>query len=396
MKKATAKKAKTQGAFGGLGDMLSVGGLDDIIAATGAGKPTFSYIEHSDVQLWLQQRSAQEMETDEQTIAELAENIKAHGVLQPVVLSSLPDGSWRMVCGERRFRANGLAGNTTIPAMCYEGLTEDQITAIQFAENIHRLNLSQINEARVLAGDIERLGSIEAVCEAHNKSRSWVSKRLTLLELPPETARLLTENVTADLEVISSVKQIEKVDKAAAAAVVTELKANRGKKGVNARDTVKNAKDKVKPPKTEKPKGKGGATSDNLALPLERPGTEPGPVRDIDPADMEDGAAGDVAPLAPVAALDKAYVRISTGERSPKQALSDMPAKEREDVTLWLNGFYEAGIECKGLAAAVIKGFQSGSFATSGHGALALAAFLSGGEDGVRFNALDILGCVKA
>ncbi|MNW16920.1 hypothetical protein D3C71_2159390 [compost metagenome] len=72
-----------------------------------------------------------------------------------------------------------------------------------------------------------------------------------------------------------------------------------------------------------------------------------------------------------------------------------MPEKERDDVDNWLHSFYDAGVEAVNLASAVLQGFRTGQFTEQGHGAFALVAFLSGGEEGVKFSLLDIFGCIK-
>lgn len=436
-----SKAEKKPGVFAGMADMMNMGGIGSIVAAANAGAAVFSQIDVADIKILPQQRDPNEMESEEQTLDELANNIKALGVLQPIIVCENEDGPepYRLICGERRVISTGRAELATIPAMVYGKLTQPQIERIQHAENAFRLNLSQINDARVLQAKIVELGSIEAVVEDFGKSRSWISKRLSLLELPPETMRLMVEGITADIEVINTLKTIEKISPEAARETVNELKDQAGKKGVSARETANKGKDKVKPPTKDKSKPKTPPSNpENVATPPDLSHQAHGPVKDVPPDTLandpalqelqrsfaaeaseqgEAGSAGDDLPpddqdgdsdeqesfdssqspaLPPVEAMGKAYTEIFEFGADPKTLLSLMAEAEREGVENWLHAFYDAGVDCKNLALAVIHGFRSGNFSNEGHGAFALVAFLSGGEDGVKFNLLNILGSVKA
>lgn len=431
-------------AYSGMADMMNMGDLSSIVEGAGLGQPVFSRIDCAEIKIYAQQRDADEMENEEQKIEELAASIKKRGVLEPVIVCENEDGPepWRLVCGERRLRSTMLAELEQIPAMCYGKLTAEEIGEIQYAENVHRLNLSQLNEARVLKKDLDELdGDIEKLMAKHDKSRSWISKRLSLLELPPETVRLVKEGITADVEVINAVKQIEKRDPEQARETVQELKENAGKKGTNARDIAKKGKDKVKPPKAKPPKA-APANPENVATPRDESHKENGPVTDVPPAtlandpalqelqqtfaagaqDEQDDAGNELADalgaagldeqqeqeqeqepqrernapaLPPVEVLDQAFSLVCHSGADPKMVLSQMAKDDRDGAEDWLHSFYEAGTSAPNLALAVIQGFRNGQFAQEGHGALALVAFLSGGEDGVLFNMLNILGTVK-
>ncbi|MFU4911977.1 ParB/RepB/Spo0J family partition protein [Pseudomonas aeruginosa] len=446
MSKANAAKKEKGAAFGNLGDMMGMDGMSSVLSAVSdAGRPSFAIVHRSDIKVYAQQRDKDELESEEQTLEELGADMRKKGILQPIILCENEDGPepWRLVAGERRFRSSALAEIDDLPSMCYGKLTEQQIKDIQLAENIHRLNLSQLNEAKVLKGrlDDEFGGDVEALCEAISKSRSWVSKRLALLTMPEETQRLVRENITADIEVIGTVATIEKIDPAAAKEVVNTLKEEKGQKGANARNTVKAAKDKVKPPKKDKNKP---SNPENVATPRDESHKENGPVNDVPPATLANdpalqalqeqfaqGAAQEeqaeqdsdrlpweepeatgtestqeperepldtskVPALPPVQSLANAYAAIYEKGADVKGVLSAMPEEERDGVENWLNSFYDAGVDCENLALAVVQGLRNGSFATEGHGSFALVAFLSGGEEGVKFNLLNIMGTVKA
>jgi ParB/RepB/Spo0J family partition protein len=126
---------------------------------------------------------------DEEKLAELAASIKAHGLIQPIVVRRLADG-FELLAGERRFRAAEIAGIDRLPALVRE--VEDPLE-IALIENLQREDLSPLEEAQGLAALIARHGySHREVAELLGKSRPYVSNTLALTRLP--------EAVKADLE----------------------------------------------------------------------------------------------------------------------------------------------------------------------------------------------------
>jgi ParB family chromosome partitioning protein len=94
---------------------------------------------------------------DETKLAELADNVRQHGVLQPVLVRPLPDGDagvYELVAGARRFRASKLAGKNSIPATIRE-LTDTQCLELQLIENLQRTDVHELDEARGYAALIE-------------------------------------------------------------------------------------------------------------------------------------------------------------------------------------------------------------------------------------------------
>ena len=87
---------------------------------------------------------------DEAKLAELADNVRLHGVLQPVLVRPLPGGEagfYELVAGARRYRASKLAGQETIPATVRE-LTDTQCLELQLIENLQRTDVHELDEAR--------------------------------------------------------------------------------------------------------------------------------------------------------------------------------------------------------------------------------------------------------
>jgi ParB family chromosome partitioning protein len=114
-------------------------------------------------------------------LSDLAASIKARGLLQPIVVRRMPDG-YRLLAGERRFRAAGLAGLDRVPALIRDG---DDDLEIALIENLQREDLSPLEEAEALALLIERHGySHREVADLLGKSRPYVSNTLALNKLP--------------------------------------------------------------------------------------------------------------------------------------------------------------------------------------------------------------------
>lgn len=125
---------------------------------------------------------------DETQLGELAASIAVHGVLQPVVVRELADGSYELIAGERRLRAARIAGLERIPAIVRD--MDDAETSLELAliENLQREDLNAIETARAYRELIDRFGlTHEAVARQVGKSRVAVSNSLRLLELAPDT-----------------------------------------------------------------------------------------------------------------------------------------------------------------------------------------------------------------
>ena len=126
---------------------------------------------------------------DEEALAELAESIRQHGVLQPILLRAV-DGGYELIAGERRWRAAQRARLHSIPALVRE---QDDSSSAELAliENVQREDLNAIEEAEGYQALIARFGHTQDnVAKLVGKSRSHVANLLRLLALP-ETVRLM-------------------------------------------------------------------------------------------------------------------------------------------------------------------------------------------------------------
>jgi ParB family transcriptional regulator, chromosome partitioning protein len=121
---------------------------------------------------------------DEEQLAELAESIKANGVVQPVLVRPLASGRFQLIAGERRWRASKLAGKPTIPAILRQ-VSDEQAMEITIVENLQRADLNPMEQARAF----ERLSrefhmTQEQMAQRTGKNRASVANFLRLLMLP--------------------------------------------------------------------------------------------------------------------------------------------------------------------------------------------------------------------
>jgi ParB family transcriptional regulator, chromosome partitioning protein len=131
---------------------------------------------------------------DEGSLNELADSIREHGVVQPVVVRVLEDGFFQLVAGERRWRAAQRAGLLRIPAVIRE-TSEHATLEIALIENLQREDLNPIEEAQAYDRLIAEFGMTqEEVARRVGKNRTTVSNMLRLLRLPPEVQQWLREN----------------------------------------------------------------------------------------------------------------------------------------------------------------------------------------------------------
>ena len=128
---------------------------------------------------------------DQARLSELADSIRTRGVLQPIVVRPLAGGSFELVAGERRLRAAQMVELETIPALVRD--TEDwERLDLALAENMARVDLNPIEEARACAMLVEDLGlTKQEVARRVGRSRVAISNLIRLLELPEEALELI-------------------------------------------------------------------------------------------------------------------------------------------------------------------------------------------------------------
>ena len=129
----------------------------------------------------------------EEALNELADSIREHGVLQPLLVRPLPGGSYQLVAGERRWRASRMAGLQEVPVVIRE-MDEEQAMEIALIENLQREDLNAIEEATGYKQLMERYGMTqEQVAKRVGKSRPAIANALRLLTLPQKVMDMVGE-----------------------------------------------------------------------------------------------------------------------------------------------------------------------------------------------------------
>ena len=136
-------------------------------------------------------RNQPRREFDEEALNSLADSIKQHGLIQPILVRPILGGGYMIVAGERRYRACQIAGVTEIPVIIRE-LTDKETMEIALIENLQRENLNPIEEAKGYRSLMDDYGMTqEQVSEVIGKSRPAVANSLRLLNLPDEVSVML-------------------------------------------------------------------------------------------------------------------------------------------------------------------------------------------------------------
>src|SRR5210317_745140 len=126
-----------------------------------------------------------------ESLEELANSIKAQGVMQPIVVRSISSDMYEIVAGERRWRASQLAGLDKIPVIIKQ-VADEAAIAMALIENIQRENLNPIEEAMALQRLIEEFElTQQEAADAVGKSRTTVTNLLRLMSLNPDVRRLV-------------------------------------------------------------------------------------------------------------------------------------------------------------------------------------------------------------
>jgi len=173
---------------------------------------------------------------DEQALIELADDIKARGILQPVLLRTPVEGRYRFIAGERRIRAARMAGLSAVPALVGD-VSEEAADDMQLAENIQREELSLQDEARAIRRLYDRLKKVDRVAGRVKKSSAWVSKRLALTYegFDWRAKKLLEDGITEDVELLQAVAKVGELSQSHASELDINIRqGNAGRKEARA------------------------------------------------------------------------------------------------------------------------------------------------------------------
>jgi len=131
---------------------------------------------------------------DEESLEELANSIRQHGVVQPIVVRALEDGFFQLIAGERRWRASQRAGLTRVPAVIRQAAEHDTLE-IALIENLQRQDLNPLEEAQAYERLIVDFGMTQdEVARRVGKNRATVANMLRLLKLPTEVQQWVRDN----------------------------------------------------------------------------------------------------------------------------------------------------------------------------------------------------------
>ena len=181
-------------------------------------------------------------EFDESALADLADSIREHGVIQPLLVRPMPTGGYQLVAGERRWRASRMAGLTEVPVVIRE-LSDHETMELALIENLQRQDLNPMEEALGYQSLMNEYAMTqEQVSKVIGKSRPAIANSLRLLSLPTPVVELVREgNLSAGHgRALLALDSEEAILEAAELAV---------KKGMSVRETEKLAQQAKKEPK---------------------------------------------------------------------------------------------------------------------------------------------------
>lgn len=135
----------------------------------------------------------------EESLKELSDSIREHGVLQPLVVIPLDDGTYQLIVGERRLRASKLAGLPKVPVIIRDAMEEQKKLELALIENIQRHNLDPIEEGMAYQQLIDQYKMTqEEISRKMGKHRTTITNTLRLLHLPLKIQRAVAEGVISE------------------------------------------------------------------------------------------------------------------------------------------------------------------------------------------------------
>ncbi|MDD2955548.1 MAG: ParB/RepB/Spo0J family partition protein [Oscillospiraceae bacterium] len=162
---------------------------------------------------------------DEGALADLADSIRVHGVIQPLLVRPVPTGGYQLVAGERRWRASRMAGLAEVPVVIRE-MSDNEVMELALIENLQREDLNPLEEALGYQALIEAHGMTqEQVAQTIGKSRPAVANALRLLRLPQEVSELVRQGALSagHARALLGMESPEQIIAAAKLAVEKEL-----------------------------------------------------------------------------------------------------------------------------------------------------------------------------
>lgn len=366
--------------------------LDGMFASMQKAQPTEVAIDLIDVETQVRTK----FESDEQSLAGLAETIKKIGLITPILLRTRPAGRYLLVAGERRLRAAKIAGLTKIKANI-RTFSDDESGLAQLIENLQRLDLDPLETAQGLKVQLEKFnGDRTALLAALGRPTggAWLSQHLALLDLPPQAARLLNDGLSSDVSTINQVKQLEKHSPEKAKEIVDQAAAKPG--GGQLRKQVSDAVKQVKPAATGgKKAATGSGTQPSTATPRDRTQEEPST-----PKVTSGGAGGSIFPVAPMKPNERAITTLIEAAKKPGAdtvtVVAAVTTTDRELITKQGIEFFERGKKTVDLVPALITGLARNEFGKTPVELFNLTAFLLGQGEADTFTVDAVVAAIAS
>jgi ParB family chromosome partitioning protein len=216
-------------------------GLDALLGGGGSKRPQDDELAQLSVGALKPGKYQPRTRMDESSLAELAESIKARGVIQPIVVRPVGAEQYEILAGERRWRAARLAGLTQVPAVVRD-VPDEAALGIGLIENIQREDLNPLEEANGLKRLIEEFHlTHEQVATAIGRSRVGVTNLLRLLELAAPVQEMVQDGAidmghARALLALSKPRQVELAQRVAS-------------DGLSVRETERMVQEALRPPK---------------------------------------------------------------------------------------------------------------------------------------------------
>lgn len=197
------------GRKGGLGK-----GLEALFADNDTGTISSQVLRISEIE---PNKAQPRKDFDDAALADLADSIREHGVLQPLLVRPLPSGTYQLIAGERRWRAARMAGLTEVPVVVRE-MDDREAAEIALIENLQRQDLNPVEESLGYQNLIEKFGlTQEQIAKSVGKSRPVIANALRLLKLPTSVLEMVrkSELSTGHARTLLSLENAETIEAAA-------------------------------------------------------------------------------------------------------------------------------------------------------------------------------------
>lgn len=204
-------------------------GLDMLLSSTTREPSKDSVLKKLPVEKIQKGEYQPRLSIDPDALQELAESIKAQGLVQPVVVRRLAEGGYELIAGERRWRACQIAGMHEIPAIIRD-IPDQAAAAMSLIENIQREDLNPLEEAIAMSRLIAEFGlTHQQTAESVGRSRTAVTNLLRLIELEDET-KIMLDQRQLDMGHARALLAIKGSEQVSTAEIVV-------KKGLSVRET---------------------------------------------------------------------------------------------------------------------------------------------------------------